>query len=310
MRDATPAARSRALAAAVLLLLLAVPGTPKVTKATKPGLLAKAKAMSAKAKGAGAAKPKRNASTFMEQMSNNSIGYIALDDHMKSVVTYAISSRHIERVILPLFSNLGFMPYLKNLLCSITRLNVSRRHPPPAHARALRLSVTDARQIENYAVISMDNLMCAALRATGFTQPAEACVSPYDLRPLSDSADQGAYSAYNSLHFWRLVIQRPLWIMWMLQEGYSVLQCDVDIVFLHNPFPALEAPKMRRFDALFQSEQVYGINCGFYFVRPTNATRRRAVLRPPNASPRQTAARATQGVRVPLADSCKCGSTT
>ena len=152
--------------------------------------------------------------------------------------------------------------------------------------------------------------MCAALRATGFTQPAEACVSPYDLRPLSDSADQGAYSAYNSLHFWRLVIQRPLWIMWMLQEGYSVLQCDVDIVFLHNPFPALEAPKMRRFDALFQSEQVYGINCGFYFVRPTNATRRRAVLRPPNASPRQTAARATQGVRVPLADSCKCGSTT
>ena len=127
---------------------------------------------------------------------------------------------------------------------------------------------------------------------------------------LSDSADQGAYSAYNSLHFWRLVIQRPLWIMWMLQEGYSVLQCDVDIVFLHNPFPALEAPKMRRFDALFQSEQVYGINCGFYFVRPTNATRRRAVLRPPNASPRQTAARATQGVRVPLADSCKCGSTT
>ena len=67
---------------------------------------------------------------------------------------------------------------------------------------------------------------------------------------------------------------------------------------------------MRRFDALFQSEQVYGINRGFYFVRPTNATRRRAVLRPPNASPRQTAARATQGVRVPLAGSCKCGSTT
>ena len=136
MRDATPAARSRALAAAVLLLLLAVPGTPKVTKATKPGLLARAKAMSAKAKGAGAAKPKRNASAFIEQMSNNSIGYIALDDHMKSVVTYAISSRHIERVILPLFSNLGFMPYLKNLLCSMTRVQVRPCRPIALVARS------------------------------------------------------------------------------------------------------------------------------------------------------------------------------
>jgi len=240
---------------------------------------APAKQVKAKLKLASKAKPKRNASSTSLLNANKSIGYVALDSYMKEQVQFAISKRHTDRVILPLFSNLGFMPYLKNLLCSILRVHVGRchfAHCSPADP-ALRTPWAQlrwcARQVENYAVVSMDNLTCAALRSTGFVQPPEACVSPYALRPLSDSSDQGAYSAYNSLHFWRLVVQRPLWIMWMLREGYSVLQCDVDIVFLHNPFPALEAPKMRRFDALFQSEQVYGINCGFYFVRPTNATR-------------------------------------
>ena len=127
-------------------------------------------------------------------------------------------------------------------------------------------------QVENYVAVSMDNSTCKSLRATGFVQAAGACVSPYLLRPLS-SGNQETYSAYNSLHFWRLVIQRPLWVMWLLTEGYTVLQCDVDIVFLRNPLPLLQSPKLRKFDALFQSEQAYGINCGFYLVRPTNATR-------------------------------------
>lgn len=181
--------------------------------------------------------------------SNRSVGYVQLDDDMKDVVGNAVRARHMNRLIVPLFSNLGFMPYLKNLLCSMTRVKV-----------------------ESYVVVSMDNVMCSHLRAKGFTQPPDACVQPYERRPLSEDSQGSEYSAYNSLHFWRLVIQRPLWVVWLLQQDYTVLQCDVDIVFMHNPLPVLMAPGMQKYNALFQSEQTYGINCGFYLVRPGNAT--------------------------------------
>lgn len=181
--------------------------------------------------------------------ANKSVGYVQLDDYMKGVVGNAVRVRHLNRLIVPLFSNLGFMPYLKNLLCSMTRVKV-----------------------ESYVVVSMDNVMCSHLRAKGFTESADACVQPYERRPLSEDTQGSEYSAYNSLHFWRLVIQRPLWVVWLLTQDYTVLQCDVDIVFLHNPIPALTTPNMQRFNALFQSEQTYGINCGFYLVRPGNAT--------------------------------------
>jgi len=56
-----------------------------------------------------------------------------------------------------------------------------------------------------------------------------------------------------------------------MQKGYSVLQCDVDIVWLHNPLLHFEQPAMQKFSAFYQSEQVYGMNCGFYFMRPDQA---------------------------------------
>ena len=189
--------------------------------------------------------------------ANKSVGYVQLDDYMKGVVGNAVRVRHLNRLIVPLFSNLGFMPYLKNLLCSMTRVKV-----------------------ESYVVVSMDNVMCSHLRAKGFTESADACVQPYERRPLSEDTQGSEYSAYNSLHFWRLVIQRPLWVVWLLTQDYTVLQCDVDIVFLHNPIPALTTPNMQRFNALFQSEQTYGINCGFYLVRPGNATLTCAEMQP------------------------------
>ena len=32
-----------------------------------------------------------------------------------------------------------------------------------------------------------------------------------------------------------LVVQRPLWMRWLLNEGFSVLQCDADVVALLQP---------------------------------------------------------------------------
>ena len=87
----------------------------------------------------------------------------------------------------------------------------------------------------------------------------DSCVAPYKYRPLSDEAHKNESSRHGSAHFWRLVIQRPLWVQWLLQEGYSVLQCDVDVVWLHNPLLHFELPSMRQYSALYQSEQVCGM---------------------------------------------------
>jgi hypothetical protein len=183
-----------------------------------------------------------------EAAASGALEYMHLDAHMKGEVGRAVARRHRNRVIVPLFSNLVIMPFLKNMLCSMARL-----------------------QVENWAVVSLDMETCSALKARGFATARDSCVEPYQFRPLSDDAHKNESFKYGSPHFWRLVIQRPLWVQWMMQEGYSVLQCDVDVVWLHNPLLHFEQPAMQQYSAFYQSEQVYGMNCGFYFMRPDQA---------------------------------------
>ena len=180
--------------------------------------------------------------------ASGALEYMDLDAHMKGEVGRAVATRHRNRVIVPLFSNLVIMPFLKNMLCSMARL-----------------------QVENWAVVSLDMETCGALQARGFATARDSCVEPYQFRPLSDEAHKNESFKHGSPHFWRLVIQRPLWVQWMMQQGYSVLQCDVDVVWLHNPLLHFEMPAMQQYSAFYQSEQVYGMNCGFYFMRPDQA---------------------------------------
>ena len=56
-----------------------------------------------------------------------------------------------SQLVMPLFSNAGFVPYLRNLLCSLQRLNV-----------------------DNWFVIALDNETCPLLGAT-----VGHCVHPY-----------------------------------------------------------------------------------------------------------------------------------
>ena len=183
-----------------------------------------------------------------EAAASGALEYMNLDSYMKGEVGRAVATRHRNRVIVPLFANLVILPFLKNMLCSMARLSV-----------------------ENWAVVALDMETCGALKARGFATAPDSCVEPYRFRPLSDEAHKNESSKYGSPHFWRLVIQRPLWVQWLMQEGYSVLQCDVDIVWLHNPLTLFEQPAMQQYSALYQSEQVYGMNCGFYFMRPDQA---------------------------------------
>jgi len=96
-------------------------------------------------------------------------------------------------------------------------------------------------------------------------------------------------ASYRSLEFNRMVMQRPLWMLWMLRQGYTVIQCDLDIVWLHDPRAHIQSLRYSRpagynkgitrvppaaavLDLAFQSEQAYGVNGGFYVAWPTART--------------------------------------
>ena len=57
-----------------------------------------------------------------------------------------------------------------------------------------------------------------------------------------------------------MVMQRPLWIHWLLGEGYAVLNCDLDVVWLRDPLPPLLRLAGPAVDMLYQSEQVHGLD--------------------------------------------------
>ena len=50
---------------------------------------------------------------------------MTLDETMTSLVDPLVAARARDGVVVPLFSNLGFVPFLKNLLCSMDRVRVS-----------------------------------------------------------------------------------------------------------------------------------------------------------------------------------------
>ena len=155
-----------------------------------------------------------------------------------------------SQLVMPLFSNAGFMPYLRNLLCSLQRLDV-----------------------DNWFVIALDNETCPLLGAT-----EGHCVQPYR---DGGGGGSGAGSngggggggrsgvgrtvqSYGSFGFYWIAMQRPLWLYWLLGRGHSVINCDLDIVWLRDPRPHLSQPGHASADMLFQPDTGHGVNGGFY----------------------------------------------
>ena len=219
-----------------------------------------------------------------EADTEKGLSFVRLDEYAKHLVGNAAHARakYGKGIVIPLFSNLGFVPFLRNLICSMRRL-----------------------QVHNWLVIAMDNSTCPALMGSPGLGEQSACVYPYGATAVTS---QQGVAVYRSVAFNRMVMQRPLWVRFLLQRGYSVVQCDLDIVWLHDPQPLFRdgrvvlrpgvQPTMlsaanadafeKRFprrqhrgiqywhndkiDMAFQSEQAYGLNGGFYFARPTNNT--------------------------------------
>lgn len=143
--------------------------------------------------------------------------------------------RGTNKIIMPLFSNVKFLPFLRNLICSIERLAV-----------------------RSWLTIGLDNRTCAALQGSG------RCVHPYHDAASVTLTEQR--SVFGSATFFQLALQRPLWVHHLLWQGFSVLNCDSDIVWLHNPLPMLAS---MRAHLIVQSDTGHGLNSGFYLAKPS-----------------------------------------
>ena len=162
----------------------------------------------------------------MAAATPSSLGFVDLDSYAIGVVGAAAKVRASYGqgaggpIVIPLFSNHGFLPFLRNVICSFRRLHVN-----------------------NWLVIAMDNTTCMNLMGTPGDGEQSACVYPYTHAKIGVTSDNKV-ATYRSLNFNRMVMQRPLWVRWLLQQGYNVIQCDLDLVWLHDPQPLLRTLRM------------------------------------------------------------------
>ena len=180
------------------------------------------------------------------------LALVSIDDTMRSQVDPLVEARAgrstaasgSRGLIIMLFTNSGFMPFLKNLICGMERVHVT-----------------------NYLVVGFDNATCPAMAedfGLGQAPTVPRCVFPYAHRPLTTTG----IARYRSLEFNRMVMQRPLWILHLLRRGFETLQVDLDISWIADPQPLFASARYARHDLLFQSEGGHGFNAGFYLARP------------------------------------------
>ena len=155
----------------------------------------------------------------------------------RSVVAAMASTHANGRLVMPLFANTGFVPFLRNLLCSVERLGVA-----------------------NWFAVGLDNRTCSSLGE----QVNGRCVHPYERQSISSER-----LAYGSAAFFQIALQRPLWVYFLLGRGFEVLNCDTDVVWLSNPLPLLAS---LRGVLLVQTDSGQGKNSGFYLARPSPTT--------------------------------------
>ena len=143
-------------------------------------------------------------------MGVQDLGFVALDEFAISTVRQAAAERAAngDGIIIPLFSNHGFLPFLRNLICSMRRLHVN-----------------------NWLVVAMDNATCPALFDGGSLNADErlACVYPYSRSSKAVTSDTKV-ATYRSVNFNRMVMQRPLWVRWLLEQGIESMSLNPDSV--------------------------------------------------------------------------------
>ena len=169
------------------------------------------------------------------------------------VLETAAAKQDSMGVVMPLYANVGFLPFLRNLLCSLSRIGT----------------------VQNHFIIALDNVTCDTLQAPFGLAVSVTCVHPYTGYGAAsrNKSSSVAVVGYRSASFSAIMLHRVAWNLLLLEHGYSVMHCDLDVVWLHDPRPVLHSPRHQKNDLLIQSEQVYGYNGGFYLARARTSTR-------------------------------------
>ncbi len=69
--------------------------------------------------------------------TSETLGFVRLSEEAKAAVAPLAAARAHGGILIPLFSNRGYLPYLRNVICSMQRLAVRKRrwHVMPSRRR-------------------------------------------------------------------------------------------------------------------------------------------------------------------------------
>ena len=216
-----------------------------------------------------------SASVYFRDVILNPAGHSRLTDdgHANNITTPDGVTRFLQ-----------ITPLLENLAMSSTQVTGDKSHNQAANATfldslaeraspdkdviiayvdsafidmALNFHATSLKRhkITNYLFISSDYKCCYVLRESGL---------PCYVHKLDKSSDQA--SKYGSRDFIRKMNYRTDVILEALENRYTVLHTDTDMVFMKNPFDYLRTVPS---DIAVMMEKPGLYNAGFVFIRPT-----------------------------------------
>jgi hypothetical protein len=121
-------------------------------------------------------------------------------------------------------------------------------------------------EITNFLFVALDEGMCSTEKGRGLLNPAAHCVQyPVNYK-------QGG--AYGSKGFRQIVSVKNDVMLGIVEEGYSVLLSDADIVFFLNPIPELEQIRYSEDADMVIQYDTTEVNSGFMYLPPFESSRR------------------------------------
>lgn len=153
-----------------------------------------------------------------------------------------------KRTVIVSSTNCGFLNFAQNWLLSIEKLEDSDEY-----SRSILLIAEDVRAFEDLEKII----------------PGRVVLPPFDVESESQAV------GYWDGGFGKLVSSRPMFLINILEQGYTLLWCDIDMVLNRNPMPMLlNSPQDFVVSTDFKPEKTslpkdYVCTC-FTFMRPGN----------------------------------------
>lgn len=152
------------------------------------------------------------------------------------------------QMLMPLYATLGMTPLLRNLLCSVDRLDVPlgrmviAMDPPPLEGASqgrVRTTCQVARSPFGLSRVLPCEAPYGRAGDDGAARNGSSGGGAAPHRASKGALDLSQQSRYLSRGFNTIMLHRVAWMQLLLSRGLTILHCDLDVVWLHDPMTRL-----------------------------------------------------------------------